>query len=85
MVTPVAPIVVKQSIFDNSDHTKIVGAVVDFVNILRQQGAYLNSEMPVNVIRAHHVDYYLAQAMNGGHSQSIHNSHLQEAELRHIR
>jgi hypothetical protein len=85
MVTPVAPIVVKQSIFDNSDHTKIVGAVVDFVNILRQQGAYLNSEMPVNAIRAYYVDYYLAQVMNGGHSQFIHNSHLQEAELRHIR
>jgi hypothetical protein len=77
VVTPVAPIVVRKSAFDNPDDTKIVGAVVDYINILRQQGAYLNSEMPENALRAYYVDHYLAQVMNGGHSQFIHNSRLQ--------
>lgn len=84
-VPPVPPIVVKRSVFSNADDTKVVGAVVDFVNTLRQQGAYLNSEMPANALRAYYVDYYLAQVMNGGHAQFIHNSRLQEGELQSIR
>jgi hypothetical protein len=85
VVPPVPSIVVSRSAFDNPDDSKIVGAVVDYINILRQQGAYLNSEMPENALRAYYVDYYLAQVMNGGHSQFIHNSRLQEGELQHIR
>jgi hypothetical protein len=84
-ITPVVPIIVQQSIFDSPDEGKIVSAVVDFVNILSDEGAYLHSEIPANAIRAYLVDYYLAQVSNGGHAQFIHNSRLREGELRHIR
>jgi hypothetical protein len=85
LVAQAESIIVKQSIFDDPDDKKIVNAVVDFVNTLRERGAYSNSELPANAVRAYYVDYYLAQVMNGGHSQFIHNSRLQEGELQSIR
>ena len=69
------PIIVAQSAFDAfpDDPHPLVGAVIDYVNVLMSQGRFNRREIPDLAIAAYHADYYLAQVSNGGHSQFIHN------------
>lgn len=55
----------------SKDPARIVGEVVEFVNALLHQGAYLRHELPVNAMRVCHADYYLAQVAKGGHGQFL--------------
>src|SRR5690348_10034016 len=51
----------------------LVAAVVDFVNAMMREGQYHRFEIPAKAVEAYHCDYYLAQVLNGGHFQFIHN------------
>ncbi|WP_299843463.1 DUF4375 domain-containing protein [uncultured Roseovarius sp.] len=70
------PIIVAQSALEAfpEDPHPLVGAVIDYVNVLTSQGHFNRREIPVLAMAAYHADYYLAQVNNGGHSQFIHNS-----------
>jgi hypothetical protein len=59
---------------DPSEGYKLVGAVVNFVNAMIEEGLYTRFEIHPKAVQAFHADYYLAQVNNGGHSQFIHNS-----------
>lgn len=49
-------------------------AVVDYVNQIQRAGLYMRNELPAVAMQAYHADYYLAQVLNGGHSQFIGNT-----------
>ena|SRR5688500_10236843 len=83
---PLLPIVVRRSVFEDADDWKIVSAVInEYVNPLMHRGYYLRSELPPNVMRSYHTDYYMAQVANGGHGQFMHNSRMEPLILRDIR
>lgn len=69
------PIIVPQSAIDAlpEDPHPLVDAVIDYVNILFNEGHFGRWEVPPLAIQAYHADYYLAQVLNGGHSQFTHN------------
>lgn len=52
----------------------LTGAVVDYVNQIQRAGVYMGDELPAVAMQVYHSDYYLAQVMNGGHSQFIGNT-----------
>ena len=72
----VSSIVVSAEALKNvaSEPGALVYSVVDFVNAMLQQGRYRVDELPAEAMQAYQCDYYLAQILNGGHSQYIHNS-----------
>lgn len=69
-------VVVSKDAFDTGgeDSWKLVCNVVDFVNEMLARGAYRVDEIPARAIQAYWADYYLAQVVNGGHSQFMGNS-----------
>src|SRR5262245_35523815 len=52
---------------------RLIQAVVTYVNDVQHAGVYARHELPAKAMQAYHADYYLAQVLNGGHSQFIHN------------
>jgi hypothetical protein len=52
----------------------LIQAVVNFTNAMTGDGLYTRFELPEKALQAFHADFYLAQVLNGGHSQFIHNS-----------
>ncbi len=52
---------------------RLIQAVINFVNSMQQQGQYSRFELVDKTLQAFHADFYLAQVLNGGHSQFIHN------------
>lgn len=52
----------------------LIQGLVNFVNAMTQDGLYSRFEIPQKAMQAYHADFYLAQVLNGGHSQFIHNS-----------
>lgn len=68
-------IVVPQSAMDALPNpAPLVGAVVDYVNHMLHTARYKRTELPEAALQAYHTDYYLAQVLNGGHAQFVHNS-----------
>ena len=51
----------------------LIQGVINFVNGMMQQGLYARFELIDKALQAFHSDFYLAQVLNGGHSQFIHN------------
>lgn len=70
------PIIVAQSAYEAwpDDPHPLVKGVIDYVNILTRQGHYTRAEVPARAMQAFHMDYYLAQVNNGGHSQFVRNT-----------
>jgi hypothetical protein len=79
-------IVVAQTAVDclSSDPGPLIRAVVDFVNRMVGESCFEFDELPESAMQAYHVDYYLGQVNNGGHSQFVHNSHLNADTLGNI-
>jgi hypothetical protein len=51
----------------------LIQAVINFVNAMTRDGVYARFELTDKAMQAFHSDFYLAQVLNGGHSQFIHN------------
>ncbi|MEM9139438.1 MAG: DUF4375 domain-containing protein, partial [Pseudomonadota bacterium] len=65
----------------DAERYALITAVVDYVNHMMEHGAYRRWELPAAAMQAYHCDYYYAQVTNGGHSQFIHNSRMQQGVL----
>jgi hypothetical protein len=52
----------------------VTQAVVAYVNDIQRAGVYPRHEMPAAAMQAYHVEYYLTQVSNGGHSKFIRNT-----------
>ncbi|MDB5555073.1 MAG: hypothetical protein JWL86_5057 [Rhizobium sp.] len=55
------------------DRFELVNFVVKFADRMLVEGACPPSDMPRNLMQLYHLDYYVAQVMNGGHYQFIDN------------
>lgn len=51
----------------------LIQGLVNFVNAMTHDGLYSRFEIQQKAMQAYHADFYLAQVLNGGHSQFIHN------------
>ncbi|WP_316015043.1 DUF4375 domain-containing protein [Roseobacter sp. HKCCA0434] len=58
---------------DTAPHD-LIGSMIDSLNALRDQALYRFEELPPQTVQAYYSDYWLAQVLNGGHSQFLHNS-----------
>lgn len=67
-------IIVPQSAHDSDKDYSLPCAVVDFVNHAIGTAQFRRDEIPLPAMQAFHVDYYIAQVNNGGHSQYVGNS-----------
>lgn len=80
--TSVDRVVVTRSAYNgaDADPAALVEAIVKFVNVMYEQGAWRADEMPVEAQLVYSSDYYLAQVNNGGHAQFIWNgrAHLEK-------
>jgi hypothetical protein len=75
-------IIVPEKAYASETPHDLVQAVVNFVNFALRQAYFNRDEIAQNAMRAFHVDYYLAQVKNGGHSQYAANSNMLEIILR---
>lgn len=78
-------IVVPQSAFDSDKDYSLPCAVVDFVNRAIGHAQFQREEIPPQAMQAFHVDYYIAQVNNGGHSQYVGNSGWHQYQIDDIR
>lgn len=78
-------IIVPQSAYDSEADYALPGAVVDFVNHVLNQAMYQRTEIPAAAMQVFHVDYYIAQVNNGGHSQYVGNSGWHDYQIADIR
>lgn len=74
LTTVVVPHEALEAARDPKKADYLTGALVDYVNQIQRTGVYTRHELPVVAMQAYHADYYLAQVMNGGHSQFIGNT-----------
>lgn len=74
--TVVVPRDALEAAHDPENADSLTGAVVDYVNAIQRTGIYARHEMPAVAMQAYHADYYLAEVLNGGHSQFIGNTGL---------
>lgn len=77
-------IIVPESLV-KGDAYDLMHAVITFVNKTIQESGFAREEIPAEALIAYHVDYYLAQVNNGGHSQFGANSGCNEATMEDIR
>lgn len=56
-----------------TDADDLVADVVTFVNGMLFDGTYRRGEISQRALQAYHLDYYLEQVANGGHSQFLRN------------
>ena len=77
-------IIVPQKAFQSESPYDLVQAVVNFVNFALRHACFHRDEIAQNAMRAYHVDYYLAQVNNGGHSQFAANSNMLDVILKDI-
>lgn len=78
-------IIVPQSAYDSDKAYALPGAVVDFVNYVIHTAQYRRDELPAATMQIFHVDYYVAQVNNGGHSQYVGNSGWHQYQIDDIR
>ena len=78
-------IIVPQSAYDSEKAYSLPSAVVDFVNRAIGHAQFHRHEIPVQAMQAFHVDYYIAQVNNGGHSQYVGNSGWHQYQIDDIR
>lgn len=52
-------------------------AVVDYTNAVMHDALYLLGEFPQEAFQIYNADYYMAEVLNGGHSQFLHNDRMQ--------
>ena len=78
-------IIVPRSALEAEEDYRVPCAVVDFVNHALQHAMFKREELPPEAMQAFHVDYYIAQVNNGGHSQFAHNSHWHDYVIADIR
>ena len=78
-------IIVPQSAYDSEKDYSLPGAVVDFVNHAIGTAQFRREEIPLPAMQAFHVDYYIAQVNNGGHSQYVGNSGWHQYQIDDIR
>jgi len=78
-------IIVPQSAYDSDKDYSLPSAVVDFVNHAIGTARFLRQEIPLQAMQAFHVDYYIAQVNNGGHSQYVGNSGWHQYQIDDIR
>jgi hypothetical protein len=78
-------IIVPQSAYDSDKDYSLPGAVVDFVNHALGHAQFRREEIPLPAMQAFHVDYYIAQVNNGGHSQYVGNSSWHQYQIDDIR
>lgn len=78
-------IIVPQSAYDSEKDYSLPGAVVDFVNHAIGHAQFRREEIPLPAMQAFHVDYYIAQVNNGGHSQYVGNSGWHQYQIDDIR
>jgi len=78
-------IIVPQSAYDSEKEYSLPAAVVDFVNHAVGTARFLREEIPLQAMQAFHVDYYIAQVNNGGHSQYVGNSGWHQYQIDDIR
>lgn len=78
-------IIVPQSAYDSDKDYSLPCAVVDFVNHALGTAQFRRDEIPQKAMQAYHVDYYIAQVNNGGHSQYVGNSGWHQFQIDDIR
>lgn len=78
-------IIVPQSAYDSDKAYALPEAVVDFVNYVIHTAHYRRDELPAPTMQIFHVDYYVAQVNNGGHSQYVGNSGWHQYQIDDIR
>ena len=61
--------------FDNHPEM-LIDSVILYVNTAIRSGGVGYAQLPLDAARMYWMDYYVAQVINGGHSQYIRNSHL---------
>ncbi len=74
-VQVVARILVPESALRASqpEQQRLFQAVSDFADAMHDIGLYEPAEIPANSVRAQAINRYMAEVMNGGHHQYIHN------------
>jgi hypothetical protein len=77
-------IIVPEKAFKSESPYELVQSVVNFVNFALRHAFFHRDEIAQNAMRAYHVDYYLAQVNNGGHSQFAANSNMLDVILKDI-
>jgi hypothetical protein len=77
-------IIVPERAYGSESPYDLVQAVVNFVNFALRQAYFNRDEIAQNAMRSFHVDFYLAQVNNGGHSQFAANSNMLDVVLRDI-
>lgn len=75
-------IIVPEKAYRSDSPCDLVQSVVNFVNFALRNAYFNRDEISQNAMRAYHVDYYLAQVNNGGHSQYAANSNMLDAILK---
>ena len=77
-------IIVPKKAYESESPYELVQSVVNFVNFTLRHAFFNRDEIAQNAMRAYHVDYYLAQVNNGGHSQFAANSNMLDVILQDI-
>ena len=75
-------IIVPEKAYKSDSPYDLVQSVVNFVNFALRKAYYNRDELAQNALRSYHVDYYMAQVNNGGHSQYAANSNMLDFTLR---
>ncbi|TIX51465.1 DMP19 family protein [Alteraurantiacibacter aquimixticola] len=78
-------IIIPQSARDSEKDYALPSAVVDYVNYVLRTAMFERTEIPPEAMQAYHVDYYIAQVNNGGHSQYVGNSGWHQYQIDDIR
>ena len=61
------------SLSENNSADACVQALVDYVNVLREDGLFVEHEIHPEVFDLYRADHYHSQVCNGGHSQFLYN------------
>jgi len=75
-------IIVPEKAYVSDSPYDLVQSVVNFVNFALRKAYYNRDELAQNALRSYHVDYYMTQVNNGGHSQYAANSNMLDFTLR---
>jgi hypothetical protein len=77
-------IIVPKKAYESESPYELVQSVVNFVNFALRHAYFNRDEIAQNAMRSYHVDYYLAQVNNGGHSQFAANRNMLDVILKDI-
>ncbi len=83
---PTLPVILlEQETLESDDIYLLPESLVEFVNFAVHTAQYRRDELPKEAFECFHVDYYIAQVNNGGHSQYVGNSGWHDYQIADIR